>query len=146
MTNALDKTNAAAQAQGRLARMARQGVALCVLACAGIGAAQAQYHGRRDDAQLPPPPSARAERVPAPQIEQPREQRGYDQMREQMREQQRMSEQMREEQRRQAAAQMQNDPNRDGGRRGRLTPDERRDLRRQINEAGMDIYPNAQRR
>ena len=29
---------------------------------------------------------------------------------------------------------------------GRLTPDERRDLRRQINEAGMDIYPNTPRR
>lgn len=29
---------------------------------------------------------------------------------------------------------------------GRLTPDEKRDLRRQINEAGMDIYPNTPRR
>jgi hypothetical protein len=143
MTNALDKTNAAAQAQGRLARLARQGVALCVLACAGIGAAQAQYHGRRDDAQLPPPPSARAERVPAPapQIEQPREQRIYDQVRDQQREQRAY-----EEQRRQPV-QAQGEGNREGGRRGgRLTPDERRDLRRQINEAGMDIYPNAQRR
>jgi hypothetical protein len=34
-----------------------------------------------------------------------------------------------------------------GGRRGgRLTPDERRELRRQINEAGMDLYPNTPRR
>ncbi len=138
MTNALDRTNAAAQAKGRLARLARHGVALCVLACAGIGAANAQYHGRRDDAQLPPPPSARGERLPAPQIEQPRE-RMYEQQ--QQREQQRAY----EEQRRQAV-QAQGD-NREGGRRGgRLTPDERRDLRRQINEAGMDIYPNAQRR
>lgn len=147
MTNALDKTNAAAQAQSRLARLARRGVAVVVLACAGIGAAQAQYHGRRDEAQLPPPPPVRADRLPAPapQIEQPREQRNYEQMREQQREQQRMYEQMREEQRRQAT-QMQGDGNREGGRRGRLTPDERRDLRRQINEAGMDIYPNAQRR
>jgi hypothetical protein len=31
-------------------------------------------------------------------------------------------------------------------RGGRLTPDEKRDLRRQINEAGLDIYPNAPRR
>jgi hypothetical protein len=141
MTNALDKTNAAAQAQGRLARLARQGVALCVLVCAGVGAAQAQYHGRRDDAQLPPPPSARVDRVPAPapqQIEQPREQRMYDQVREQQR--------AYEDQRRQPV-QAQGEGNREGGRRGgRLTPDERRDLRRQINEAGMDIYPNAQRR
>ncbi|OGS93071.1 MAG: hypothetical protein A3K04_00745 [Gallionellales bacterium RBG_16_56_9] len=27
-----------------------------------------------------------------------------------------------------------------GGRQGRMTPDERRALRRQINEAGQDIY------
>ena len=149
MTNALDKTNAAARAQGRLARVARHGVTLVVLACAGIGAAQAQYHGRRDDAQLQPPPSARGDRVPAPapQIEQPREGRGYepvrDPMREQMREQQQRAY---EEQRRQAAQMQQGDPNQGNRRGGRLTPDERRDLRRQINEAGMDIYPNAQRR
>ena len=144
MTNALNSTNAAAQAQGRLARLARHGVAMVVLACAGIGAAQAQYHGRRDDAQLQPPPSARSDRVPAPapQIEQPREQRGYEQVRDQQRDQQRAY----EEQRRAVQVQ-QSDANRDSGRRGgRLTPDERRDLRRQINEAGADIYPNAQRR
>ena len=29
---------------------------------------------------------------------------------------------------------------------GRLTPDERRDLRRQINEVGQDIYANPPRR
>jgi hypothetical protein len=28
-----------------------------------------------------------------------------------------------------------------GSGSGRMTPDERRDLRRQINEAGMDLYP-----
>jgi len=143
MTNALEKTNAAAQAQGRLARLARRGVAVCLLACAAIGAAQAQYHDRRDDAQMQQPPSARGERLPAPQIEQPREQRGYEQVRDQQRDQQRAY----EEQRRQAQQLQQSEGNRDSGRRGgRLTPDERRDLRRQINEAGMDIYPNAQRR
>lgn len=31
-------------------------------------------------------------------------------------------------------------------RNGRLTPDERRDLRRQINEAGADIYPSRSHR
>jgi hypothetical protein len=46
-----------------------------------------------------------------------------------------------EEQRHQAQQQDQ------GARRGgRLTPDERRELRRQINEAGTDLYPNAPRR
>jgi hypothetical protein len=29
---------------------------------------------------------------------------------------------------------------------GRMTPDERRDLRRQINEAGQEIYVRPQRR
>ena len=140
MTNAHIETVAASGAKGhRLARLARRGVAVCVLACAGIGAAQAQYHGRRDDAQLQPPPSARGERLAVPpQIEQPREQRAYDH--------QRMVEQQREE-RRQAVQMMQHEGARDSGRRGgRLTPDERRELRRQVNEAGMDIYPNRERR
>ncbi|MFL6710405.1 MAG: hypothetical protein ACJ8HI_19555 [Massilia sp.] len=48
-----------------------------------------------------------------------------------------------DEARRQQAQQQQDT----GGRRGgRLTPDERRELRRQINEAGMDLYPNTPRR
>ncbi|MCC2960709.1 hypothetical protein LK540_09760 [Massilia sp. IC2-278] len=111
-----------------------------MLACVGLGAAHAQSHGRRDDMQLPPPPSARADRYPAPQID-GREQRSYDQMRDQQREQQRMLDD--QQQRRQ---QMQEQSSRDGRREGRLTPDERRDLRRQINEAGADIYPNARRR
>ncbi|MDB5745767.1 MAG: hypothetical protein JWP72_615 [Massilia sp.] len=143
MTNAHIETTAASGAKGHpLARLARRGVAVVLLACAGIGAAQAQYHGRRDDAQLPPPPSARGERLALPpHIEQPRE-RGFDQQREQ----QRMAEQQREE-RRQAVQQMQQEGAREGGRRGgRLTPDERRELRRQVNEAGMDIYPGRGRR
>ena len=49
-----------------------------------------------------------------------------------------------DEQRRQAQAQQ--DRSADSRRSGRLTPDERRDLRRQINEAGLDIYPNTPRR
>jgi hypothetical protein len=34
----------------------------------------------------------------------------------------------------------------DSRRTGRMTPDERRDLRRQINEVGQDIYSNPPRR
>jgi len=52
----------------------------------------------------------------------------------------------RAEDQRRAMQQDQNAQNDSGRRSGRLTPDERRDLRRQINEAGMDIYPNRQRR
>jgi len=138
MKDALTPTYAASQAPGqRLARLARRGLAVCMLACVGLGAAHAQSHGRRDDVQLPPPPQLRPERFPAPppQIEQPREQRMYEQQRA-----------MEEQQRRQAAQMQQEQSAREGRRGGRLTPDERRDLRRQINEAGMDIYPNAQRR
>lgn len=63
-------------------------------------------------------------------------------------EQQMRQEQMRvyEEQRR-AQMQAQQQAAQDGFRRnGRLTPDERRDLRRQIGEAGQDIYSNTPRR
>ena len=139
MKDALTTNYAAGQAPGqRLARLARRGLAVCMLACVGLGAAHAQGQGRRDDIQLPPPPSMRGERfqAPPPQIEQPREQRMYEQ-------QQRALE---DQQRRQAAQMQQEQSARDGRRGGRLTPDERRDLRRQINEAGIDIYPNAQRR
>ena len=139
MKDALTPTYAASMAPGqRLARLARRGLAVCMLACVGLGAAHAQSHGRRDDVQLPPPPQLRPERfpAPAPQIEQPREQRMYEQQQRAL-----------EEQQRRQAAQMQHDQSaREGRRGGRLTPDERRDLRRQINEAGIDIYPNAQRR
>ena len=44
------------------------------------------------------------------------------------------------EQREQARAEMRTDAPKKGGR---LTPEERRDLRRQINEAGQDLYQNA---
>jgi len=138
MKDALTPTYAGSMAPGqRLARLARRGLAVCMLACVGLGAAHAQSHGRRDDVQLPPPPPMRGERfqAPPPHIEQPREQRMVDQQRA-----------MEEQQRRQAVQMQQEQSAREGRRGGRLTPDERRDLRRQINEAGIDIYPNAQRR
>ena len=42
--------------------------------------------------------------------------------------------------------QQQQQQSNDGRRNGRMTADERRDLRRQINEAGADLYPNQGRR
>jgi hypothetical protein len=50
----------------------------------------------------------------------------------------------RQEQRR--TIQMQDSDRGDGRRGGRMTADERRDLRRQINEVGQDIYSNPPRR
>jgi hypothetical protein len=43
--------------------------------------------------------------------------------------------------RRAAPPQDKRDQQHESRRSGRMTPDERRDLRRQINEAGMDLYP-----
>jgi hypothetical protein len=45
------------------------------------------------------------------------------------------------EDQRRAQQQEQRDQQHDSRRPSRMTPDERRDLRRQINEAGMDLYP-----
>ena len=50
-----------------------------------------------------------------------------------------------EDQRRRLQEQQQSQ-NQESRRSGRLTPDERRDLRRQINEAGADIYQRQRRR
>lgn len=46
------------------------------------------------------------------------------------------------EERRRAALNNMMDSRNDPGKRARLTPDERRDLRRHINQAGQDIYAN----
>jgi hypothetical protein len=133
MKNALITTHAAASARlcGRLA-FVRAVVLGCAVACAG---APALAQERDNDGRRQAPPQQvqrdqpRGERMPPQQRVDPRQhdQQGFDARA--------------EEQRRQAAQQQ------DQGRRGgRLTPDERRELRRQINEAGNDLYPNAPRR
>jgi hypothetical protein len=119
-----------AKKAGRLARCAALACALVL----GGGSAWAQQHGdRRDDQgmqQYPqqyPQQSSRF-RLP-PQDRDPRDDaRGYDD--------QRRAPQYQQDQREQPH---------DGRRSGRMTPDERRDLRRQINEAGMDLYPPKRR-
>jgi hypothetical protein len=127
---------------GRLARLVRRGVVALAIAGIGAGAAFAQQPERgprRDEAQMQqrdqrfvPPPQADQRFVPPPQGD-PR----YDQRAHELREEQRRQMQMQQEQNMRSEAQR---------RSGRLTPDERRDLRRQINEAGMDLYPHTQRR
>jgi hypothetical protein len=109
----------AAKKAGRLARRA-------VLACALVlvaGGAFAQQHGdRRDDrGDMQQAQSQSRFRLPPQDRDQRDDVRAY------------------EEQRR---AQQQEQREQQHERRGsRMTPDERRDLRRQINEAGMDLYP-----
>ena len=119
MNSAFTHHHAAKQA-GRLARFA-------VLACAlvlGAGSAFAQQHGDRRDDRGDMPQSSRFRLPP----QQDRDQR--DDMRA-LEEQRRAQQQEQREQREQQHER----------RSGRMTPDERRDLRRQINEAGMDLYP-----
>ena len=113
----------AARKAGRLARFAALACALVL----GAGSAYGQQHGdrgdRRDDQQ--------SQRFRLP----PQDRDGRDDMRayeEQRRAQQQYQQQMQEQRDQQQ---------RDARRSGRMTPDERRDLRRQINEAGMDLYP-----
>ncbi|MFC0250303.1 hypothetical protein [Massilia consociata] len=114
----------------RLARLVRSGIVACVLAGTALGAmAQGQDRGpRREEVQQQQMRERYDARAQEPRIDQ----RAYEM-------------QMREEQRR-AVEMQQQERAREERRGGRMTPDERRDLRRQINEAGMDLYPNARRR
>ena len=94
----------------------------CLVACAGVSTAQAAGYGDRERQQ-------RNEQYD-------RRDRG----------QQQRDDEAREEQRRQQQAQQERHDQNNDRRGGRLTPDERRDLRRQINEAGIELYPRAPRR
>jgi hypothetical protein len=118
---------------GRFARCALRSALACALVIGSTGAAFAQQYGdRRDDSsmQQPAQQSGRGERVGRFQLTPERDPR-YDvrAYEEQRRLQQQQQQQYQQEQR---------DARRGSGR---MTPDERRDLRRQINEAGMDLYP-----
>lgn len=125
MKQALTHNQAAAGAfGGRFAQLVRHGLLACVLASAGAGAlAQERDRGpQREEAQ-----QGVRERFQLQPQDQRFDNRAFEDRRRQI--------QLEQEQR--------NEANR---RSGRMTPDERRDLRRQINEAGMDLYPNTRRR
>ena len=129
MKNVLTKTQAANSKP--LARFVRQGVVACMLACTAVGALAAgqDRSPRREEMQQ----QNMRERYDV-RAQDPR----YDQRANELREEARM----RQEQSRR------DESMREDGRRGsgRMTPDERSDLRRQINEANRDLYPNARRR
>ena len=131
MKHALNPTRAAPGAlqAGRIARLVRGGVAACALVLLAAGSAQAQRqdqgYERREDPRM-------------------QDQRGYERAQEPARDNRFDSREF--DQRRQQMQQDQQMRNSDARRSGRLTPDERRDLRRQINEAGMDLYPPRSRR
>jgi hypothetical protein len=124
----------------KAARLAWRAALACALVMGG-GAALAQQHGDRRDDPNPPSqgqgqaqPQQRPERFHLPpqgrdgrdgrDAREPRqaESRGYEEVR-------RMPPEQSDAQRRPPS---------------RMTADERRDLRRQINEAGMDLYPQRQ--
>ncbi len=125
------KADTAARTSGAafVRRIAGRMSLCCVLAALGVSAA----HAGPDDKE-------RDERAAQSQRERNAQQRQYEA---------RSFEARADEQRRQLQAQQdqhgqsQSEPNRRGGR---MTPDERRDLRRQINEAGADLYPRTPRR
>lgn len=135
--NSASNDNQAATKAVRIARVALRGALACALVF-GAGTAFAQQYGgdryggeRRDDMQQQRQPGGR-ERFSLPP--QDRGQRDADM---------RAYDDTRRAQQQDAPPQQQYAPPPRDERRGsgRLTPDERRDLRRQINEAGMDLYP-----
>jgi uncharacterized protein HemX len=118
---------------GQFARCALRSVLACALVFGASGAAFAQQYGdrqydRRDNPAMQSERGDRGERggrFLSPERDPRYDVRAY------------------EEQRRMQQQQQQQQEQRDArrGSSGRMTPDERRDLRRQINEAGMDLYP-----
>ncbi|HEX8613079.1 MAG TPA: hypothetical protein VF800_17460 [Telluria sp.] len=128
MNNAHTNTKTAALADRCRDAFVRRVAVCCLFACASLSVAQANPGDKERDAQR----IADAQRA---QLQQRQDT-------------QRQFEARADDQRRQLQAQQdQNAQNADAARRGsRMTPDERRDLRRQINEAGVDIYRNAPRR
>lgn len=142
MNKAHTKIDAAAGAQFCGYALVRRTALACLVAVAAMSAAHAGPGDkeRERDAQRA---QVRAERMNAPRAQ--NDQRALDERNTRQFEAARSFDTRVEDQRR--LQQEQSAQNADAFRRsGRLTPDERRDLRRQINEAGADIYQNKQRR
>jgi hypothetical protein len=114
---------------GRFARCALRSALACALVAGSMSAAFAQQYGDRRDA--PPAQADRSERggrYLSPERDPRYDVRAYE-------EQRRLQQQQQQQQEQRDARRNSNSSS------GRMTPDERRDLRRQINEAGMDLYP-----
>lgn len=129
MNKAHTNTKTAALADRCRHAFGRRVAVCCLFACAGLSAAQANPGDKERDAQR----MADAQRIQQQQQQQ----------------QQRQFETRADDNRRRLEAQQaQSAQNASdaGSRPSRMTPDERRDLRRQINEAGSDIYRNTPRR
>ncbi len=141
MNIAHTKINAAAGEQFCGFANVRRLAFACLIGIAAIAAVPAA-HANPDREQRREQRLAEAQQrqqaAPPPRPNEDRGQRQFDA---------RAFEQRAEEQRRNMQMQQEQNANNDAFRRGgRMTPDERRDLRRQINEAGADIYQNKPRR
>ena len=126
----------------------RRCAACCLIGVAAMSAAMAGPRDRDRDrdgqTQREPVRGERYQRQPEERYQRQPEQR---QQRQFDTRQQRQFDTRAEERRRDAQDQQNGQGNAEAFRRsGRLTPDERRDLRRQINEAGADIYQARPRR
>ena len=123
---------------GRFARCALRSALACTLVIGSVGTAFAQQYGdrqfdRRDNPPMQSDRGERGERGGGRYLSPERDPR-YDV---------RALEEQRRQQQYQQQQQLQQDQRevRRNGNSGRMTPDERREMRRQINEAGMDLYP-----
>lgn len=117
---------------GRFARCALRSALACALVAGSMGSALAQQYGDRQNDRRDGPPMQQQERGErgrylSPERDPRYDVRAYEEQRRQQQQQQQMEQR---ESRRNSSSSS-----------GRMTPDERRDLRRQINEAGMDLYP-----
>ncbi len=130
-------SKAVASVQGRKSILVRRVLAAALIGSAAVSAAYANPGQQRGQQQQRPSYGQEyqrpAQRPQYDQRDQRDQQRQFDE---------RAFEARAEAQRREIDQQQQYESRRNG----RMSADERRDLRRQINEAGADIYPNERRR
>lgn len=142
MNNAHIESKAVTGGPSGVHSIVRRFAACVVIGVAAMSVAQAGPRDRDGDG---PRDNRRGERMQQPeqrpQRGDERQQRQYESRQDESRQYDaRQYDNRAEDQRRSQQAQEQNSES--VRRSGRLTPDERRDLRRQINEAGADIYPS----
>ena len=113
----------------RAVRCALRSALACVLVAGSMGTALAQQYGDRQNERRDGPAMQQQERGERGRYLSPERDPRYD------------VRAYEEQRRQQQQQQMEQRESRRNSGSGRMTPDERRDLRRQINEAGMDLYP-----
>lgn len=139
MNNAHTKIDAAAGASFCGYAIVRRLAAACLIGLTAVSAVQAGPRDPESRREMRNEILQQQQRQSDERLQRQSDSRAF----EQRAEDQRRSMQM---QREQDARNARNSESEAFRRSGRLTPDERRDLRRQINEAGADIYRSRDRR